>query len=175
MAESGESVTTVRHTAISSLTGVDTDPQALVALSTQRREKEVKNTNGLTLSFSKHAREQMEAKGFVENELRDGFTKVTEKNISPNRKFEGQFRVVVGNVCLVGKPMGREFKVFTMYEDGVMTPPRKDQLDTPEGRAYAKLYEQAKRKAKGGQVRRSNEYWPRVHERRSDAGHTLIK
>lgn len=135
----------------------------------------MKNTEGLTLSFSKHAQDQMEAKEFDKNTIVEGFAKVTESNISPNKKFEGQFRVVVDNVCLVGKPMGNTFRVFTLYEDGVMTPPREDQMDTPEGKAYAKLYNKAKRRANGGPVRRTNEYWPRVHKRNGEMGHTLIK
>ncbi|QNN99298.1 hypothetical protein SEA_FAUST_226 [Streptomyces phage Faust] len=130
----------------------------------------MENTEGLTLRLTKHARTQMEAKGFKRENIDKMFSK--PDRVYPNRKFPGQFRVAGKGICLIGKPVGETFLVFTVYEDGVMTPPRKDQLDTPEGKAYAELYEKAKA---SGKVRRSNEYWPRVHERRGDIGHTLIK
>lgn len=34
----------------------------------------------------------------------------------------------------------RYFTVTTLYQDRVLTPPRQDQLDTPEGRRYAERY-----------------------------------
>ena len=134
----------------------------------------MKDTKGLTLRFTKHAREQMEAKGFTESALREAFSNATaaDNKIYPNKKYPGQFRVIAGKACLTGKPTGDTFLVFTMYEDGVMTPPREDQKNTPEGQAYARKYAKAKA---AGRTKRKNEYWPRVHERNSEMGHTLIK
>lgn len=134
----------------------------------------MENTRGLTLRFTKHAQEQMEAKKFSWSTVQAGFKEATAENntIYPNKKFEGQFRIIAGNACLVGKPMGNTFLVFTVYEDGVMTPPRPDQLDTPQGREYARRYAKVwEDKA----VKRRNEYWPRVHSRNSEIGHVKIK
>jgi len=139
----------------------------------------MESTNGMKLIFTRHAEEQIEAKGFDKNFIVSEFPNVAEDKISPNKKFEGQFRVVVGNVCLVGAPMYGMFRVFTLYEDGVMTPPRPDQMNTIEGQRYAHLYEKMQREknrtANNGNMKRKNEYWPRVHERRSEIGHRLIK
>jgi len=112
----------------------------------------------------------MEAKNFTEEDVEFAFR--NNEKLYPNKKFEGQFRVVGKGICLIGKPVKDVFLIFTIYEDGIMTPPRPDQLLTAEGQQYAKLYERA---VATGRVRRSNEYWPRVHARSSDSGHTLIK
>lgn len=130
----------------------------------------MQNTNGLTMRFTKHARQQMEAKQFSWSTVRNGFAEATAENntIYPNKKFEGQFRIIAGNVCLIGKPQNGVFIVFTVYEDGVMTPPRPDQLETPQGRMYAKRYGQV---WKTGGIKRDNEYWPRVHRRNSEIRH----
>lgn len=131
----------------------------------------MESTEGYSLRLTRHASQQMEAKGFDLETVE--YTFGNPENIYPNKKFAGQFRVTGHGVCLIGKPMGGEFLVFTIYEDGVMTPPRPDQLDTPEGRAYAERYEKA---LASKNVRRNGEYWPRVHERnKSDMRHKLIK
>lgn len=131
----------------------------------------MESTEGYTLKLTAHARKQMQAKGFTQESIDNMFSE--PDNIYPNKKFAGQFRVVGNGICLVGQPTdSMVFLVFTMYEDGVMTPPRADQLDTPEGKAYARRYELAKA---AGNVRRSNEYWPRVHERNGDMRHKFIK
>ena len=130
----------------------------------------METTEGLTLRFTKHAREQMEAKKFDEDVLKAGFAlaKAEDNTIYPNAKYPGQFRVIVNKVCLIGKPCGNVFLVFTVYADGVLTPPREDQLDTP----YAERYARAQ---KTGNLKRTNEYWPRVHQRRSEMRHTNVK
>lgn len=130
----------------------------------------MESTEGYTLRLTAHARKQIEAKGFNENSVNEMFG--APEKIYPNKKFVGQFRVTGNGICLIGKPTGRDFLVFTVYEDGVMTPPRADQLETPEGKAYAALYSAAKR---SGSVKRRGEYWPRVHERRGDVSHSQIK
>lgn len=126
----------------------------------------MKSTEGMSLRLTTHAKRQMEAKGFSSEDVESVFN--SPSRVYPNKKFEGQFRVAGKGICLIGKPEGNMFLVLTAYEDGVMTPPRRDQLDTPEGKAYAKLYEEAKRRSNGKKVRRENEYWPRVHQRHND-------
>ena len=130
----------------------------------------MESTKGYTLRLTAHAGRQMEAKGFSQEDVEETFNNFD--NIYPNRKFEGQFRIVGNGICLVGKPDNGTFLVFTMYEDGVMTPPREDQLNTPEGKAYAERYRKAQA---AGNVKRQNEYWPRVHQRNGDMRHTLIR
>ena len=130
----------------------------------------MESTEGYSLRLTAHARQQIEAKGFNEDSVNEMFS--APEKVYPNKKFVGQFRVTGNGICLIGKPTGKDFLVFTVYEDGVMTPPRPDQLDTPEGKAYAALYSAAKRSGKG---KRSGEYWPRVHQRKSDVGHAHIK
>lgn len=132
----------------------------------------MESTEGYTMRLTAHARQQMEAKKF-DKEIVE-YTFVNPAKVYPNRKFAGQFRVTGNGICLVGEPMrDGTFLVFTMYEDGVMTPPREDQKDTPEGQEYVALYNKA---LESGRVKRTNEYWPRIHERNdSEMGHTLIR
>lgn len=131
----------------------------------------MESTEGLELKLTAHANEQMKKKNVDLERVQAAF--VSPEKLYPNKKYAGQFRVVGNGLCLVGKPQGKEFVVFTIYEDGVMTPPRPDQLNTPEGKAYAELYNRAQRT---GKVRRQNEYWPRAHKRASsDIRHTRIK
>lgn len=131
----------------------------------------MESTEGYSLRLTRHASEQMEAKGFDLDSVT--YTFENPKSVYPNKKFAGQFRVTGSGICLIGKPLGNDFLVFTIYEDGVMTPPRPDQLDTPEGKKYAALYEKA---VATGRVKRNGEYWPRVHQRKkSDMRHKLIK
>lgn len=130
----------------------------------------MESTEGYRIKLTAHAREVMGKKNVDVIRVKNAFYNF--EKIYPNKKYKGQFRIVGNGLCLVGAPGNGEFVIYTMYEDGVMTPPRPDQLETPEGRAYAALYHRAQ---KTGKVRRSNEYWPRVHERRGDNGHTLIK
>lgn len=129
-----------------------------------------KTIGNYSLGFTEHAKEQMEKKNFKLEDIEEMFTKPAR--VYPNKKFEGQFRVAGKGICLVGAVFGSEFRVITMYEDNVMTPPRADQLDNAEGQDYAKRYEAAKA---GKRVRRKNEYWGRVHQRNGEMGHTLIK
>lgn len=130
----------------------------------------MESTEGYSLRLTEHARKQIEAKGFTESDVEFAFSNF--EKLYPNKKFEGQWRVVGKGLCLVGKPQGKMFTIFTIYEDGVMTPPRPDQLLTPEGKRYARLYNKAQRT---GKARRQGEYWPRVHARTSDVGHSHIK
>jgi hypothetical protein len=133
----------------------------------------MESTEGYKLAFTHHAQQQLDAKGVESVRAREAFE--NPEKIYPNKKYKGQFRVVGNGLCLVGQPMSdRTFRVFTVYEDGVMTPPRPDQLLTEEGRKYAALYEAAQ---KGKRVKRSNEYYPRVNKRRaaSDIPHMQVR
>lgn len=133
----------------------------------------MESTKGYKLAFSKHAYDQLIKKSVGIERATEAFE--TPDKVYPNRKYEGQFRVVGNGICLIGRPMGGTFKVFTVYEDGVLTPPRPDQLGTPDGDAYAELYKQAQ---KSGRVARQNEYYPRAKKRKSassDVRHVYVR
>jgi hypothetical protein len=133
---------------------------------------DMESTEGFKLSFTEHAKKQLNAKALGMERAQQAFD--APEKVYPNKKYVGQFRVVGNGICLIGRPMNGTFKVFTVYEDGVMTPPRADQLDTPEGKAYAELYERAQM---NGKVSRNNEYYPRAKQRRSqsDVRHTYVR
>jgi hypothetical protein len=116
----------------------------------------MQSTEGFRLHATDHALKQILQKGFAVEKIREVFENPVK--LYKNGKYEGQYRVTGNGICLVGKPKGNTFTLITVYEDGVMTPPRPDQLDTPEGKAYAERY--AKGKA------RNNEYAPRAIARR---------
>lgn len=116
----------------------------------------METTRGYLLKMTDHALRQIKEKGFTPDKVTAVFE--SPKKLYKNGKYEGQYRVTGGGLCLVGKPKGRTFTLITVYEDGKMTPPRKDQLDTPEGRAYAERYNAGKA--------RENEYMPRVIARK---------
>ncbi|AXG66301.1 hypothetical protein SEA_ANNADREAMY_216 [Streptomyces phage Annadreamy] len=131
----------------------------------------MKSTEGYTIRLTVHAHQQMLAKEISPVKIQEAFD--NPEKLYPNKKYAGQFRVVGNGICLVGKPEGDTFTVFTIYEDGILTPPRPDQLETPEGQEYARRYERA---VTTGNVRRDNEYWGRVHARnRSDSRHNYIR
>jgi hypothetical protein len=115
------------------------------------------STAGFKLRATAHATQQILAKGFQISRIQDVFD--NPDKVYANKRFEGQYRVTGGGLCLVGKPVDGVFTLITVYEDGVMTPPRPEQLDTPEGRAYARLYNRG--------AKRQNEYRPRVNVRNS--------
>lgn len=117
----------------------------------------MESTEGFRLHATDHALKQILQKGFAVEKIREVFENPSKKPYE-NKKYPGQFRVTGNGLCLVGKPKGNTFTLITVYEDGVMTPPRPDQLDTPDGKAYAERY--AKGKA------RVNEYAPRAIARR---------
>ncbi|AVD99401.1 hypothetical protein SEA_BILLNYE_230 [Streptomyces phage BillNye] len=110
------------------------------------------STRGLRLHATDHALKQILQKGFAVEKIRETFENPVK--LYKNGKYEGQYRVTGNGICLVGKPKGNTFTLITVYEDGVMTPPRPDQLETEEGRAYAERY------AEG--LARDNEYMPRA-------------
>ncbi len=116
----------------------------------------MQSTEGFRLHATDHALNQIIQKGFEVEEIREVFNNPVK--LYRNGKYEGQYRVTGNGICLVGKPKGNVFTLITVYEDGVMTPPRPDQLDTPEGKAYAERYKRGKA--------RNNEYAPRAIQRK---------
>jgi len=116
----------------------------------------VESTNGLQLHATTHANQQIAAKGLSAEAVEAVFR--NPEKVYPNNKYKGQYRVTGAGLCLVGVPNGSTFSLITVYEDGKMTPPRPEQLSTPEGRAYAKRYALGQN--------RQNEYRPRVNARR---------
>jgi hypothetical protein len=96
------------------------------------------NTANLTLDPSTHALRTIRDKGFDPAKVRATFkapTKVTKVTAHP-----GQVRLIGNGLALVGKVVGKRFVLITVYLDGVLTPPREDQMNTPEGRRYAERY-----------------------------------
>ena len=99
-------------------------------------------TSDLRLVVTNHARCTMESKGFDP-------AKVTETFRNPDymtsvSKYPDQVRLIGNGLALVGKvnEAERVFVLITLYQDGVLTPPRPDQLTTPEGQRYAARYAQ---------------------------------
>lgn len=95
-------------------------------------------TEGMRLVLTNHACKQATVKGFKAEDIQDAFDNPTK--VYPSGSHPGQYRVVNGKVCIVGKPKGDTFVGITLYEDTVLTPPRPDQMNTPEGRRYAERY-----------------------------------
>jgi Domain of unknown function (DUF4258) len=98
----------------------------------------MKSTAGMTIDPTAHALRTMIEKGFSAEVVKATFE--TPARVYPSGSHPGQYRVTGNGVCLVGKPEGDRFVLITVYQDQVLTPPREDQLDTPEGRRYAERY-----------------------------------
>ncbi|QBZ72483.1 hypothetical protein SEA_CIRCINUS_230 [Streptomyces phage Circinus] len=114
------------------------------------------STRGLRLHATDHALQQILQKGFAVEAIREVFENPVK--LYKNGRYEGQYRITGNGICLVGKPKGNTFTLITVYEDGKMTPPRPDQLKTPEGQEYARRFAEGKA--------RNNEYAPRAIARR---------
>ena len=100
----------------------------------------MKTTEGMTLTMTRHACKQAAQKGFTAEQIQACFD--APKKVYPSRSHPGQFRIVNKDICLVGIPVSTtEFRAITLYVNGTLTPPRKDQMNTPEGRRYAERYE----------------------------------
>jgi hypothetical protein len=93
-------------------------------------------TKGMTLKVTSHALKTMAAKGFDPEAVKATFAAPTE--VYASGSHPGQFRVTGNGLCLVGKPEGNTFILITLYLDRVVTPVRPDQLNTPEGRNFAR-------------------------------------
>lgn len=93
---------------------------------------------GLALSVTEHAKRMVAEKGFVPIKIVDVFQhpeRITEVTKNP-----GQIRLIGNGLALVGRIEHGKFVLITVYQDQVLTPPRKDQLETPEGIRYASRY-----------------------------------
>lgn len=95
-------------------------------------------TEGMTLIYTQHSKRQLQEKGFKMKDVEATFD--SPKEVYASGSHPGQYRVTGNGLCLVGKPEGNDFVLITVYQDRVLTPPRKDQLDTQEGRRYADRY-----------------------------------
>ena len=93
---------------------------------------------GLNLEMTQHARKQIVEKGLSQATITAAFN--NPERVYPSGSHPGQIRVTGSGVCLVGVIECGKFNLITVYEDGVLTPPRADQLNTPEGRRYAERY-----------------------------------
>lgn len=93
---------------------------------------------GLTLVPTTHVLRQILAKGFTSEQIKKAFSE--PRKVVASRTHPGQTRVMGSGVCLVGEIAGQTFRLITVFADGVLTPPRPDQMDTPEGREYAARY-----------------------------------
>ncbi len=99
----------------------------------------MKSTAGMTLSLTRHACKQAVQKGFTAEAIQECFD--NPKKVYPSGSHPGQYRIVNKDICIVGVPVSEtEFRGITMYVNGTLTPPRKDQMNTPEGRRYAERY-----------------------------------
>lgn len=94
---------------------------------------------GLKLSPTQHALKQILSKGIDGADILSAFAN-PDRAYPSGAKHPGQTRVTGNGLCLVGKIEGAVFTLITVYVDGVLTPPRADQLNTPEGRRYAERY-----------------------------------
>lgn len=97
------------------------------------------STQGFALRPTAHALRQIAQKGFNPLHVKGAFENPDE--VYASGSHPGQYRVTGNGLCLVGKPEGNEFVLITVYLDRVVTPPRPDQLVTPEGRKFAERYE----------------------------------
>jgi hypothetical protein len=110
-----------------------------------------------TLKLSQHAQRMATEKGFTKEIVESTFRNPTR--VYPSGSHPGQWRITGNGLCLVGvpdrdrrsprfhpymmqPPIEHElfFTVVTLYQDQILTPPRDDQLNTPEGRRYAERY-----------------------------------
>lgn len=95
---------------------------------------------GKNVRVTQHVRNQIIAKGFDPEHVRQAI--VTPDQTTDVLKHPGQIRNIAHGVAVVLAPSARgtEWTAVTVYADGVLTPPRPDQMKTPEGRRYAERY-----------------------------------
>ena len=89
---------------------------------------------------TKHALNMATRKGFTTEQIDETFR--YPKRVYLSGSHIGQHRVTGQGLCLVGipNPDTSVFTIITVYEDETITPPRPDQLITPEGQRYAERY-----------------------------------
>lgn len=96
------------------------------------------DTKRLTLKVTQHALSQIAAKGFDPLKVRATFD--APDRVTDVRAHPGQVRLIGNGLALVGRVERSTFVLVTVYVDGVLTPPRADQMTTTEGRRYAARY-----------------------------------
>lgn len=94
----------------------------------------------MTVKITPHFTQQAVAKGFESSALRAALT--APERITPVRAHPGQIRLIAAGVAVVCRPdvKAGTLTAITVYADGVLTPPRADQMSTPQGRRYAQRY-----------------------------------
>lgn len=97
----------------------------------------VMNLHSLRPKTTAHFLKTMRDKGFAGETVIATLKNPTE--VYPSRSHPGQWRVTGNGICIVGKPDGDRFVLITIYADRIVTPVRPDQLNTPEGRNFAKF------------------------------------
>lgn len=97
---------------------------------------------GKNVRLTQHVRNQIIAKGFDPEHVRQAI--VSPDQTTDVLKHPGQIRNIAHGVAVVLAPnmRGTEWTAVTVYADGVLTPPRPDQMLTAEGRRYAARYAQ---------------------------------
>jgi hypothetical protein len=110
------------------------------------RKKFVLDLSGYQFRLTQHALRMSQEKNFTVESIANTFK--NPQKIYPSGSHPGQWRVTGDGLCLVGIPeTGKSnentipyFTIITIYQDEILTPPRDDQLNTPEGRRYAERY-----------------------------------
>lgn len=93
---------------------------------------------GARIHIGAHALKQGLLKGIHPAEIESAFLKPTK--VYENKKYPNQWRVIGGGICLTGEVKNGDFVVRTLYFDAIRTKPREDQLQTAEGREYARRF-----------------------------------
>lgn len=85
-----------------------------------------------------HCRKTIIAKGFDPEKVRRAVEH--PEQVTDVLKYPGQLRAIGEGLAVVLAPAGSGWVMVTVYLDGVLTPPRPDQMNTPEGKRYAERY-----------------------------------
>lgn len=87
---------------------------------------------------TKHALRTILDKGFNADAVKAVHR--SPERVTAVRAHPGQIRLIGRGLALVGEVRGKDFVLMTVYLDGVLTPPRPDQMSTPEGQRYAQRF-----------------------------------
>jgi hypothetical protein len=98
----------------------------------------MQTTENMTITMTRHACKMAAQKGFDADTIMATFNE--PERVYPSGSHPGQYRVTGNGLCLVGTPQEEKFVVITCYADKVLTAPRADQLNTPEGKRFAERY-----------------------------------
>lgn len=95
---------------------------------------------GKNVRVTQHVRDTIVKKGFDAEKVRRAIEH--PEKVTDVLKHPGQVRAIGEGLAVVLAPYarGKEWMAVTVYLDGVLTPPRPDQMNTPEGRRYAARY-----------------------------------